>query len=120
MISPDDARLKGMGQESVAGEDQIAQMLAATPSRATALPARDAGFRRASPPGQAPPEGALSCASSRRRCSERWSGTRSATSSSGEWARERLELEATGPPKEGLEIGGPQLHVPQEGVIGSF
>ena len=31
MISPDDARLKGMGQESVAGEDQIAQMLAATP-----------------------------------------------------------------------------------------
>ena len=29
--SPDDPRLKGMGEESVAGEDQIAQMLAATP-----------------------------------------------------------------------------------------
>ena len=31
VTSPDDPRLKGMGMESVAGEDQIAQMLAATP-----------------------------------------------------------------------------------------
>ena len=31
VTSPDDTRLKGMGQESVAGEDQIPQMLAATP-----------------------------------------------------------------------------------------
>lgn len=29
--SPDDPRLAGMGQESVAGADQIARMLAATP-----------------------------------------------------------------------------------------
>jgi hypothetical protein len=31
VVSPDDPRLKGMGMEAVAGEDQIAQMLAATP-----------------------------------------------------------------------------------------
>jgi hypothetical protein len=54
MISPDDARLKGMDQESVAGKDQIAQMLAATPSRATALPARDAGLSKSEPTGPGP------------------------------------------------------------------
>jgi hypothetical protein len=32
VTSPDDPRLVGMGQESVAGEDQIDQMLAATPA----------------------------------------------------------------------------------------
>ena len=31
VTSPDDPRLRGMGEESVAGEDQIPQMLAATP-----------------------------------------------------------------------------------------
>jgi hypothetical protein len=31
VTSPDDPRLESMGKESVAGEDQIAQMLAATP-----------------------------------------------------------------------------------------
>jgi hypothetical protein len=31
VMSPDDPRLEGMGMESVAGEDQIAQMLAASP-----------------------------------------------------------------------------------------
>jgi len=31
VTSPDDPRLEGMGMESVAGEDQIAQMLAAPP-----------------------------------------------------------------------------------------
>jgi hypothetical protein len=31
VVSPDDPRLEGMGKESVAGEDQIAQMLAAAP-----------------------------------------------------------------------------------------
>jgi hypothetical protein len=31
VTSPDDPRLGGMGKESVAGQDQIAQMLAATP-----------------------------------------------------------------------------------------
>jgi hypothetical protein len=31
VTSPDDPRLAGLGEESVAGEDQIAQMLAATP-----------------------------------------------------------------------------------------
>lgn len=31
VTSPDDPRLSGMGQEEVAGADQIAQMLAATP-----------------------------------------------------------------------------------------
>ena len=32
VTSPDDPRLAGMGRESVAGEDQIDQMLAATPA----------------------------------------------------------------------------------------
>lgn len=31
VTSPDDPRLAGMGKDSVAGEDQIAQMLAASP-----------------------------------------------------------------------------------------
>lgn len=31
IASPDDPRLAGMGQEDVAGADQIAQLLAATP-----------------------------------------------------------------------------------------
>ena len=31
VTSPDDPRLEGMGMESVAGADQIAQMLAASP-----------------------------------------------------------------------------------------
>jgi hypothetical protein len=31
VTSPDDPRLAGMGMDSVAGEDQIAQMLAASP-----------------------------------------------------------------------------------------
>jgi hypothetical protein len=31
VTSPDDRRLMGMGRESVAGEDQIDQMLAASP-----------------------------------------------------------------------------------------
>jgi hypothetical protein len=31
VTSPDDPRLQGMGTESVAGEDQIAQMLALPP-----------------------------------------------------------------------------------------
>jgi hypothetical protein len=31
VTSPDDPRLEGMGKESVAGEDQIGQMLRASP-----------------------------------------------------------------------------------------
>jgi hypothetical protein len=31
VVSPDDPRLEAVGKESVAGEDQIAQMLAAAP-----------------------------------------------------------------------------------------
>ena len=31
VTSPDDPRLAGMGRESVAGEDQVAQMLAVSP-----------------------------------------------------------------------------------------
>ncbi len=31
VTSPDDPRLRGMGQEDVAGADQISQMLAASP-----------------------------------------------------------------------------------------